>query len=303
MSLASNTTKNRNDGDAVVVDADEDRTARSVLKKMGFDPEDISKGQYNNCGWTPLMFFSMMGNVTMVRYLINHRGADCRQLNAQGRCSLYIAAGNGHLQIVQFLYYDGGAHKDLRRVDALRIALLRGQFDVIYWLIQNGALTPSREDVEDGGIDDMVLRRDFRQDDDCREDKRLPILAWAQNAVTNHDNFQLFLKGTILAASTFCRHPNNDYATRSNKRLKLAVTTATATATTPSSSPLVLFQGQAGILELISHYVGRLPPRDLRTFRQLLVLLPAFIEDVPFEVEEENEEEDDDDDDEEDADY
>ena len=41
----------------------------------------------------------------------------------------------------------------------------------------------------------------------------------------------------------------------------------------------------------------------MRTFRQLMALLPAFIEGVPFEVEEENEEEDDDDDDEEDADY
>ena len=65
---------------------------------------------------------------------------------------------------------------------------------------------------------------------------------------------------------------------------------------------MVLFKGKTGILELISHYVGRLPPRDLRTFRQLLVLLLAFIEDVPFEVEDENEEEEEDDDDDDDAD-
>ena len=153
--------------------------------------------------------------------------------------------------------------------------------------------------MEGGGIDEMVMRKDLREDSDWREDKRRTVLLRAQQAVTNHDNFHLFLKGTILAASTFRRQPNNKYATRSHKRIKLVLVVTTATATKPSS-PLVLFKGKAGILELISQYVGLLPPRDRRIFRQLLVLLPAFIENVPFEVEEENEEEEDD---EEDVDY
>ena len=145
-----------------------------------------------------------------------------------------------------------------------------------------------------GGIDDIVMRRDLDQAyGEWDEDERLPLLSWAQDAVTTHEHFQLFLKGTILSSSTFRRHPKNEYATRS-KRMRLSSTT--------TSSSLVTFKGKSGILELISKYLGNPKPQELRIFRQLIRLLSTFIEDVPF-VEEEYSEEEDVDDDEEDADY
>ena len=63
-----------------------------------------------------------------------------------------------------------------------------------------------------------------------------------------------------------------------------------------------MFKGKSGILELISKYLGNLKPQELRILRQLIRLLPTFIEKVPF-VEEDYNEEEDVDDDEEDTDY
>ena len=83
----------------------------------------------------------------------------------------------------------------------------------------------------------------------------------------------------MSADSSFRRHPNNLYATRS-KRTKVA------------PSPLVIFKGKARILELIAQYVAG-TQRQRRTLRQLRDRLPAFIADVPFADEEEEEDEDD----------
>ena len=65
--------------------------------------------------------------------------------------------------------------------------------------------------------------------------------------------------------------------------MKLALTAAATT-----TSPLVIFQGKSGILKLIPKYVGISTEQDLCTFRQLMVLLPAFIEDVPFDEDDED---------------
>ena len=216
----------------------------------------------------------------MVRYLISIRGADCRKVDKNGNSPMHWAAIYGHLEIVQFLYHECGAHNDLRKQNSagfspLRIALIRGHFNVVYWCVLNKALSP-RDDVDGGGIDDMVMRRDFAQGVFWEDDIRLPILAWVRDAVATHDNVKVFLTGTIVSASSFHRHPKNPYATRS-KRTKVA------------PSPLVILNGKSGILELIAHYVAG-TPQQRRTLRQLLILLPVFIEDVPF-VEEEDEDE------------
>ena len=52
---------------------------------------------------------------------------------------------------------------------------------------------------------------------------------------------------------------------------------------------LVIFNGKSGILQLISEYVGNPTAQDLLTFRQLIHLLPVFIEDAPFTPTEEEE--------------
>lgn len=129
------------------------------------------------------------------------------------------------------------------------------------------------------------MRNDLRpqQNNFCynwQNDNRLTVLAWAHDAVAKYENVKLFLTGTIMpASSSVCRHPKNPYATRSHKRMKVV-----------SPSPLVILKGKSGILALIAHYVVG-TPQQLRTQRQLINRLPAFIANVPFVIEEEDEDE------------
>ena len=270
-------------------DENDDKTARALLTRFGFDPDNLNKLCYSKWGMiTPIDYFSAKGNFTMIRYLVS-RGADyCRNVDDNcGSFPMYYAAYGGHLDIIRFLSYDGGAHDDIRRQNIcgnspLYIALYTDHFEVVYWLIRNRALAP-RADVAGGGIiDAAIMRRDFRPISyfAWKDDKRLPILAWAQDNVTNYERIHLFLKGTIVSSSTLRRHPKNDYVTRS-KRMKV------------SPSPLVMFKGKSGILELVAEYVGYpTAAHELRIFRQLIDLLPAFIEDVPFVKDYEDEEND-----------
>ena len=164
---------------------------------------------------------------------------------------MFWAAMGGRLEIIKFLSCDGIAHDDIRRVNRFgcspfRIALHFDHVAVWKWLILNGALAPSDDDF-DGGviIDNMMMRNNICQLDNVPwdDDKRLTVLALAQNVVTNHDNV------TLLSAS---------------------------------SPPLVIFDGKSGILKLVVDYVGNPTPEELCLFRRLLKLLPAFIADVPF---------------------
>lgn len=242
-----------------------DKTARALLTKDGFDSDDVNKKDSE--GWTPIQHYCCRGNLKMCRYLFS-RGANCRNLNIYGWFPMFAAAANGHLKIVQWLYHVVGAHEDIRRIvtrsgfSPLRIALEGQHFDVAKWLILIGALAP-HDDIDGGGIDDMVMRRDFRQRHIWRGDTRLPILSWAQDAVTTHDNVShnvtLFLTGTIHR--------------RPKKQMKVSLSSC--------SSPLMQFNGKYGILELITHYVAG-TQQQLRTLRQLMDRLPALIADVPL---------------------
>ena len=67
-------------------------------------------------------------------------------------------------------------------------------------------------------------------------DQRRPILSWAKDAVTNHNNGELFLTETIVSASsTVRRHPKNPYATpRHAKQTKESSTVVVVVVTTMS---------------------------------------------------------------------
>ena len=168
---------------------------------------------------------------------------------------MVLAAESGHLKIMQWLYYDCGAQDDIRRVfgdlySSLLIALQNDHIHVWKWLILNRALSPH----SDGILDAALMRNDLRPHDYWRDDKRLPILSWARDAVTNHDNVQLLVTGTLVSSSS-----------------------------SSSSAPLVIFQGNVDILELVAAYVETTPkPQELHILRHLINLLPTFIEDVPF---------------------
>jgi len=231
---------------AVAGDEDEyDMFGRALLVEEGFDPEDVNKK--NTEGWTPMIYFSITGNIQMCRYLVFRRGADCRKVDRDGWYPLLWAACGGHLEIVRFLSHDGGAHDDIQTqirygTSPLRIALLKDHFHVAQWLTLNGALEPPGDDIAGGGIDDEIMRRDLRPSRPWRDDKREPLLLWAQDVVTDHDNFRLVLTGTIL-------FPDDEVPE---------------------------------MFELIAQYVGG-TPQQLRTLRQLIDRLGEFIDDVRFE--------------------
>jgi len=257
---------------------EEDQAARASLMERGFDPDDLTKR--DRVGRIPMTYYCSTGNVTMVRYLIA-RGVDCRRADQWGWCPMYWAAANGHLELVQVLSQDGGAHEDIRRVtlgfgtSPLGIALDKNHFHVAYWLLLNFGWLPRWLGQNDGGIvqergrgwmdyyvdngviHDATMRSDLSltYSNGKRRpwgfDKRELVREWAQDIVTTHDNVvTLLLTGMIV---------------RSNQ----------------ASSSLVVFNGTSEILELIAHYVAY-TPQQVRTPRQLLVLLPAFIDDTPF---------------------
>ena len=240
------------------------KMARALLEEKGFDLDDVNMICYIR-RWgstTPMIYFSAAGDLRMCRYLLS-RGADCRKNDLQGGCPMYWAACRGLLEIVRFLSHDGGAQEDIRKdtrrgLSPLWVALGNVHFEVVYWLLLNGALAPPRYDVDGGGIDDAIMRRDLRQIRIWNGDRRSTVLSWAHDAVATHENVvQLLVTGTIV---------------RSNSQ---------------ESSLLVKFKGTSGILELIARFVSG-TKQQLRTLRQLMDRLPAFIDDTPF-VEEDDE--------------
>ena len=217
-----------------------------------------------------MAFFSGHGNLPMCRYLLV-LGADCRKRDPHGSSPMHWAAHYGHVEVRQWLSQDGGAHEDIRTLDnvgdaPLRLALRHGHMEVGRWLLRQRALSPR----DTGVIDDATMRNDLSPYYDSypkwNEDHRVSVLAWALDAITTHDNVKLFLTGTLVSASSCRRYPKNEYATRSHKRMKVVL------------SPLVLFQGKSGILELVAAYVEPKPkPHEFHLFRQLIEHLPAFI--------------------------
>ena len=293
----------------------DDRNARQLLKQDGFDPEDVKKACFPNPPqnrypgfhqWSintiriaPMIFYCYHGNFHMCRYLL-FRGADGRQTSSRGSSPMLFAALGGHLEIIQWLFHYAGARDDVSKPNStgaspLRAAVDGGHEEIVQWLILHDALSYSPR--QDSDIEETMIRYNLcpLPEYPWEYDKRRKVLSWARDAVSLHDNFQVVLTGTILPAASFHRHPHNQYATRS----------------TTNSSPLVMFKGTSGILEMIAAYVGKPNARAVRTLRQLLALLPAVIEDTSFAtfprrtVQEETDEEqqDDDDDDDDDDDY
>ena len=91
-------------------------------------------------------------------------------------------------------------------------------------------------------------------------DHRLPVLAWAQDAVKNHRRLKFFLKGAIRSSA-------------SNK----GMTVATA------SSPLVLLNGNSDILALIAKYVAGGTKAQVSMLHHLRIRLTDFIAKEPFD--------------------
>merc|ERR1711865_583167 len=226
----------------------------------------------------------MGGNLQMVRYLFYSCGADCRTSDAHGFSPIHWAAMCGQLEIIKFLCHDGGAHEDIRKEETwnseripLRVALLHEQFDVVHWFILNRALHRSLAPRDGGGIVYNTMWYELKQefavcevgwpiDLGWKYDHRLPVLAWAQDAVKNHRRLKLFLKGAIRSSA-------------SNK----GMTVATA------SSSLVLLNGNSYILALIAQYVAGGTKAQVNTLHHLRIRLTALIANTPFEEDSDDE--------------
>jgi len=144
---------------------------------------------------------------------------------------------------------------DVRRVidggaSPLEKAFYFGHFPVVQWLILNGALSSPLRRRTRSSIHNYTMRRALRPGNMyCKYDPRRTVLAWAQNAVTAHDNITVLLTGT---------HPKS------------------------SLSPLQVLNGKPGLLKVIADYAGYPTPHEFRIFRSLLQRLLAFIDDVPI---------------------
>ena len=170
----------------------EDSKAQEVLKKIGFDSEDVT--QECRIGFwsakrsvTPMIYFSENRDFKMCRYLFS-RCADCWKTDELGCCPMFCAAANGHVEVVEWLFHHGGAKDDVRKPNMsgnspLFMALYNDYMEVGKRLILNGALFSRYNGVV---IDARIMRNDLRPVSGIvwNDDKRLSLLSWAQDAVT-----------------------------------------------------------------------------------------------------------------------
>ena len=214
-----------------------------------------------NFSWeiTPMIYFCLKGDLKMCRYLFVN-GADCRKGSDDGIWfPMLAAASKKHLHVCKWLY-EHGARDDIRR--ATNVCVRTPLWDTVnfsfgaststsQWLILNGALCQKDSDT----IDDTRMRRDLTPNDKGGPDKRPQLLLWAQETAQLHSTFLIFLGGTISAASA------------------------------QESSPLQIFNGKSGIMELIGDYAGvERRASKLRMLRQLADLLSAFLEDTIWDI-------------------
>ena len=82
----------RVDAAAAAEDEAYGKIAPALLKKKGFDPNDVSKEK--KTGWTPMIYFCKMGNLKMIRYLA-FRGANCQTSDRSGWFPMYVLGSNG----------------------------------------------------------------------------------------------------------------------------------------------------------------------------------------------------------------
>ena len=255
-------------------DGEEDKKARTLLKEIGFDPENVNERCHknnlhlgvgnvwgvrgSNYSITPMIYFCRLGNLDMCRYLFS-RGADCTQSSSNNFWfPMYAAALGGSLDLCQWLFHHGGAKDDIGKKNScnytpLKVAINHNGkcgLEVSKWLILNGVLCiPFNPDASIGSvITDDAVKNNLTPECGWTINRRPELLLWAREVVTTHQHFMLFLKGTV----------------------------------TSSSSLLETFNGKSGILELIGEYVGNPKAKDVRTLRQLIELLSAFIEEWPL---------------------
>jgi ankyrin repeat protein len=103
---------------------------------------EVDLGEIDGVGWTPLHFAVHGGNVDVVRYLIDDKGADLDSIlgTREGQEALNFAIKDGHQGIVKYLADNcGEAMMDAKNDDKLRplhLACLGGHPEITRYLVE-----------------------------------------------------------------------------------------------------------------------------------------------------------------------
>ncbi|XP_076377912.1 uncharacterized protein LOC143259463 [Megalopta genalis] len=92
----------------------------------------------DNSGMTVLHTAAKYGNLEIVKFLINEKGADFNAKDNEGMTILHTAAGYGNLEIVKFLINEKGADfnaKDNEGMTILHTAVKYGNLEIVKFLI------------------------------------------------------------------------------------------------------------------------------------------------------------------------
>jgi hypothetical protein len=269
--------------------------ARQKLTDWGFDPFDVEAGSkkwygsqlrpssnisYDERESRPMVIFANLGDLPMMRYIMlksTNPSEEMSKTDEYGLFPLYTAITEPHneehiIAVCGWLCNNGA---DIKQTvggewSPLSKACLKGFERVALWLLSSGALLNA-----DGSFDADLAKRDLPSCgyEPCGYEAQKhayrihqKIFAWARQIVSTQSIFLLFLTGTLklsrpsvdpkqsiehviltcgyypVASVSFLLQDIPDE--KLNAFLEMA------------SSPLVVFNGLPGILELISEYVS-----------------------------------------------
>jgi len=103
---------------------------------------DVDVELQNDAGWGAFLLACCAGDVGVVRYLKDHRGADDKMTNSDQETCLHRAVQHGHLEISKYLIEELGHDVDSRDFaewTPLHFSVLLGQLELFDYLIEKGA--------------------------------------------------------------------------------------------------------------------------------------------------------------------
>ena len=299
--------KQHNEIEAFGGPMDDEETARKKLEEVGFDPDRPvdSASKIEGDDYLPMPYFCQRGDLRMCRYLLS-KGASTTQSwvddyddndETEGgnlyRSPMYAAVCGGHLEVCKWLC-EHGARGDIRMLNdsyysPLEIAINKvhesGRFrQICRWLLLNEALCPD---------DDCVVCEDyigaaFRG----FSEETIFFSNWARDAITDHDNFIVFLMGTMgthipVSFSTEelrqlltrkLRSPNSVTTIMENLSEDQQLSLWNSEQRQPSI--VQCLSGHPGIRKHIADMVGVARGRDLRILRGLERGLKPYVEEA-----------------------